>query len=484
MNAFLAGMLASYGAAICAAVPQVVLVQNSGWMEPFYSDTKSEFRPLVRALVHAVAGAESEVVVLAFNQSVAQNKSPQLLVRGRDFSATDRAINAVTIAKKPGSTALADTDFLEAVRSTVTDYLGGNSAVIWIITNNKNSPNNSPETAKRNQEFYDLLHHEDSVRRVIAYPLKMAVNGRQFKANGLMVYAIAYGQAADDSLKALLAGQTLRRLFSEPPARLKPLNEEAVFFVPKGVLDTPGVSALLAPNNTVVIDFDVARKPVTAQLIGQFQNAFNPYQIDSARIRVEQVFQGESPLSVSVHPDVLSGLAAGALSPEVTLSITIPPLPSMFSPEIVFSSGYQTIGKLIVTNEGQKLSISPAFLVRMNEVFPGDPLPDLFAPSRQSNGATTDVPLVVRVNYPVWPLILVALLGLLLLATASLLIFAVRREQRISVKVNGMTRKIALRPFRKAELRDDKGVHIATVKRGISRARVVWAKEGVVVDVG
>ena len=40
--------------------------------------------------------------------------------------------------------------------------------IIWIFTNNKNSPGNSPETAKRNREFYQLLHEEPSIVRASA----------------------------------------------------------------------------------------------------------------------------------------------------------------------------------------------------------------------------------------------------------------------------------------------------------------------------
>ena len=36
------------------AVSHVFLVQNSGWMEPFYSDPASQYKPLVSALVMAV----------------------------------------------------------------------------------------------------------------------------------------------------------------------------------------------------------------------------------------------------------------------------------------------------------------------------------------------------------------------------------------------------------------------------------------------
>ncbi|WP_218574310.1 hypothetical protein [Pseudomonas sp. FSL R10-1339] len=45
---------------------QVFLVQNSGWMEPFYSDPSSPFKSMVTQLVGTAAGS-AEVVIGGFN---------------------------------------------------------------------------------------------------------------------------------------------------------------------------------------------------------------------------------------------------------------------------------------------------------------------------------------------------------------------------------------------------------------------------------
>ena len=51
------------GAPLAHAVPQVFLVQNSGWMEPFYADPASQFKPLVAELVNAVVTSGDQVVL-------------------------------------------------------------------------------------------------------------------------------------------------------------------------------------------------------------------------------------------------------------------------------------------------------------------------------------------------------------------------------------------------------------------------------------
>lgn len=484
--AVISGLMSALVAlSVSAGVPQVVLVQNSGWMEPFFSDAGSEFKPLVKALSRAVSADGSELVILSFNQSVGLNQSPQLLTRkAGDIAAAERAIDALTVARKPGSTKLADTDFLEAISSALRDHLGGKAGVVWIVTNNKNSPNNSPEIAKRNREFYDLLHGEAAIKRIVAYPLRMKVTGKHFRASGLMIYGIAYGQAADDALRAAVAGTALKNLFSDPPARLKPLTEEALSFIPKGVRNAEGVAARQAQDGkTIVVEFDVSRKPISAQLIGQFRNEFHPYQIDSAKVTVEQQMATGSPLAVAISPAELSNLAAGALSQEFILRLTVPALPSLFSLDAIFSPGYQMRGRLLVTATEQRLGMSPAFPARMNELFPGDPLPALFAPSRESSNSVTAIPLLVSVDYPVWPLVVVALGGLVLGGVVFFGMVLARKERRIVVEINGIPRKIVLKAFDKIDLRDDAGNHVATLQRGFGGPKSVWIKEGVTVRI-
>src|SRR5512132_1473851 len=65
-----------------AAVPQAFLVQNSGWMEPFYTDPRSPFLRLVGAVITAAAQPQETVTVSAFNQAVPGNVSPTVVFAG------------------------------------------------------------------------------------------------------------------------------------------------------------------------------------------------------------------------------------------------------------------------------------------------------------------------------------------------------------------------------------------------------------------
>src|SRR5439155_652596 len=127
-----------------AAVPQVFLVQNSGWMDPFYSDPRSQFKLLVEAVITAVADSNETVTVSAFNQAV-------------------------------------------------------------------------------------------------------PVEGKAYRANGLMVYALAYGQAAEDRLVELVSGP-VRKVLTEKPARLKPLDQDAVALIPGEVRNAPSTRVTLAKD--------------------------------------------------------------------------------------------------------------------------------------------------------------------------------------------------------------------------------------------
>ncbi|MET0980759.1 MAG: hypothetical protein ABWY02_01565, partial [Telluria sp.] len=119
---------ASLAGAAYASTPHVFLVQNSGWMEPFYSDPQSPFKPLVTELALAVAQPGDSLVLAAFNQSQPNAPSPRALVSARVGKGTRAevtgALAGLDTARKPGG-ALADTDLGEAVGAAMTQALGG-----------------------------------------------------------------------------------------------------------------------------------------------------------------------------------------------------------------------------------------------------------------------------------------------------------------------------------------------------------------------
>jgi len=446
-------------------VLNVFLVQNSGWMEPFYIDRNSKFKHIIEK----VSRKGDEIVIASFNQSVGSNRSPLLEYRGNNPTTIVKSLQDIMLAKKPGGKAFTDTDFKEAVVGAITQYSPGRPCILWIFTNNKNSPQNSPETALRNKEFYRWLQSEDNIKRVVAYTYPMAVKGNHYHANGIMVYAMAYGKNANDVLEKLVAAKLP---FEEQPARLKPLNTDAVTFVPTGVAKQGNVSASLgADRSTLVLQFDSSSKPEVAIINGVFRNDFFPYDIRSATVSMDVKFRGESHgIQSEINPRELDSVTTGKHSTVVAIKIGIPPLPNIWShPEIIFKSGYQVQAIMEFTLANQKLQLSPDFLQRMNKLFPGDPLPEIFVPGESAKQSVTSRPLLVKVDYPVWPLVVLALLAGLIIFSGMWLLTTINRAKKFTVVVDGMQKTYALKAFGECSLYTDRGERIGILKRGLGK---------------
>jgi len=465
-------MVVMWSSGVMAAespVLNVFMVQNSGWMEPFYVDGNSKFKPLVKAVIEKVSRKGDDVVVATFNQSVGGNVSPLLAYRGKDPGEIIKALQNIDLARKPGSSVYADTDFKEAIVGAISQYSPGRPCILWIFTNNKNSPQNSSETAAKNKEFYRWLQGEDNIKRIVAYTYPMPVKGKYYQANGIMIYALAYGKSANDLLEKLIANKLP---FEDQPARLKPLNADAVTFVPTGVGKQGNFSASLAPDRTtLIIQFASSSKLEEAVINGVFRNDFYPYDIRSADVSMDIKFLGESHgIRSTIEPRQLSSVSTGKESKSISVSIAIPPLPDMWShPEIIFKSGYQAPAIMEFTLANQQLQISPEFLTRMNKLFPGDPLPDIFVPGASAKQSITSRPLVVKVGYPVWPLITLAILGLLIVSAGVWFLAAVTRSRKYTVIVDGMQKTYALKAFGECVLYSDRGDRVGKLKRGLGK---------------
>lgn len=464
------GACLSGGAALAAPADTVniILVQNSGWMEPFYTDPQSSFKPLVSEIVRRVRRPGEPVVIASFNQAVGSNRSPLLAYRGSADSDIRSAIGSLQVARKPGSTALTDTDFKEALVGAIREFSPGKPSILWIFTNNKNSPQNSPETVAKNKEFYNWLQSEPKIDRIIAFPYKLPVKGHLYAANGLMIYGIAYGHDAGLRLSQMVEAKVP---FGNSPVRLKPLNAEALTFVPGAAGTGKGYTANLAPDRkTLVLKFDGSTHPATAELSGRFRNDFNPYDIVSAEVSLATAFRGgDKGVRAQITPTSVQSVPASGLSAPVHVSINVPPLPSMWSPAVLFGSGSRIDGHITFQLDNQKLAMSKDFVAKMGTLFPNDPLPDLFIPGEAAHSSTTTVPLSVLVEYPTWPLLLLALgLGAVVLG-ALVFASAVLRPRKYIVVVDGSQRPVQLKAFGKVDLRDDYGTVRGVLVRSLGK---------------
>jgi hypothetical protein len=479
------------GGAQALAVPQVFLVQNSGWMEPFYSDPASQFKPLVTELVMAVAQPGDPVVLASFNQARPGAPSPKALWAARAEPAAMRghvssALAALDTATKPGSSALADTDLGEAVGAAIDTALAGKPGIVWLVTNNRNSPNNDQATAERNREFYTLIHRGARITKALAFPLRMPVQGEHYRANGLMVYAFAVGEAGAQALDRLLASGQLQKVVTEPPARLKPLDRDTVRLVPRKVEDAPGVAFSMGQGGMLRADVDSRARTPAAKIEWNLENTMYPYTITSATISARSVLGGEDR-PITLASTKVTTLAPGKPTPlGSTLQLPVAQLPGKWSMDAIKSAGsaYVLPGQIELHLTGQRLELSQAFRDRMAALFPGDPLPDIFTPPAQVQASRAVLPIQVRVHYGLAPLALVggaAALALLAAATAG---WACARPRRAYVTVEDELHTLQTRLGNTQPIYDKAGNKVAQLKTTLFGHQLTDLREGAQVRLG
>lgn len=461
---------------------QAFLVQNSGWMEPFYTDAKSPFKKLVARTIDAVGGQDDVLTLLAFNQATPGNVSPRNLYQGPPSDESiAQALAGLALARKSPGGGLADTDFNEAVAKTIMTVFRGRPGILWIFTNNKNSPNNSAQTAARNREFYDLVHKQPAITRTLALPLAMPVRGERYTANGLMVYALAYGAEADRHLQALVGTGRLAKLFTQAPAQLKPLDRDAVRFVPARVLDAPGITASLGRDKrTLILDVAVGATQRKALVVAGLENLFYPYTIRSARLSAKIVAKNGAEAPLAVAPTALADLGPGkAVATRVLIPINVTrPSPWSLSGLLQFGRSIVVPAVIVVRLDEQKLALDPAFRLKMQQVFPGDPLPDVFTPPEDNTVSTGRIPVLVRLNYPLYPLLIA--LGLLLCVGAGALFVLAKRgvADTYAIIVDGSPRQVSLARFCSVDVYSVQNDKVAVLRRGIGRPEVRDVAEG------
>jgi hypothetical protein len=480
----------------CAGVPafavsHVFLVQNSGWMEPFYTDPASQYKPLVTELVMAATEPGDLMVLASFNQSLPGAPSPKamlsLTVNGGSTRAEVRAALAgLQAARKPGSSALADTDLGEAVGSAINTALAGKPGLVWLFTNNRNSPNNDQATALRNREFYALIHHGDTISKALAFPLKMPVQGAHYRANGLMVYVFAVGAEGARELDRLLASGRIGAVITEPPARLKPLDRDTVRLVPRRVDDAPGVAFSMGPGGMLRADVDSGARAPAAKIGWNLENTMYPYTIASARIGARSMLaQQDHPIALA--SDKISALAPGNSEPLASvMQLPVAQVPGKWSLQAIGSAGsaYVMPGQIELTLTDQRLELSRAFRQRMAALFPGDPLPEIFTPPARIHGSTALLPIEVRVHYGVGPLI--ALIGAALALAAALVgaALAYGRQRRTWLTVEDELRTVHTRVGVTQPIFDKAGNKVAQLKTTVFGHQLTDLREGAQVRLG
>lgn len=473
-----------YSSVSLAGVPQVFLVQNSGWMQPYFVDSKAQFPEIMQRLVQMSCGASQVPATLAvFNQSPNPKLSPQELYQGGCNAMPVRQLaGSIRAAHLPGNaTVFANSDYQQALYRAIESYANGRSAIFWMVTNNKNSPNNSHQLSAHDAAFYHLLHGSPQISRVIALPLADPAASPNFASHGLIVFGIAYGQAAAKELADLVSNGLVRHYFGVRAASLKPLNISAVRFVPLRV--TGAATKVESRNGELVIRLPARNHAQKFTLEGRFVNQFYPYTINQASSQTELFINGKT-YAVSLTPDRISNLEPEMGSAPVSLSLTVPATPT-WSLSTIFGNGRDISALLRFSLTQQKLAISPEFVKVMDGILPNAPMPAIFRPDPNIHSSKTEIPLLIQVQYPIWPL-LILLAGLVaVLIMIGFVLFQImnRGMASVRVRINGRVTSYRLARGKVQKLKNEDGDVVGEVSRGMFGYRLSGVKKGVKIEI-
>ena len=430
-----------------AQVSSVYLIQNSGWMEPFYTDAAAPFRPLLNALVSA-SQAGGEVVIADFDQDgqLPGRHSPHVDYRGPDDPARiAAAIAALDLPVQPNGY-LTDADFDGALVRGINTILDGHPGILWLVTNNRNSPGNSQRVDENTRDFARRLADSPALPLIVSYPVRLPAQGREYSATGLIVYGIAYGPTAADALRRLTRAPGLTHLFADPAVQLKPLDQAPLAFTPLAST-TPGLIADRLPDGTLRVAGVPGGQASSVDIFGTLRSDYYPHEIEAARVSLRwQGLDGAPALSAMIDPATLDHLAPGATA-SVRLRLAIPRIDRAPGIGGWLQRDVTLHGVLSIDLSGLSLSLAPGFAAKMSQIAALDQLPAVFFDNRSVTAASASLPVTLVVHFSPWPLI-AGLLGVLLLALLfGVLLVVLRREREHMVAFDGQTRRVRLRPF-------------------------------------
>ncbi|HEX8444064.1 MAG TPA: hypothetical protein VF631_10515 [Allosphingosinicella sp.] len=476
----LAGGAAGAAPAKGGELRQVFLVQNSGWMEPFYLDPSSPLKPFVKNLVGKSNLAGVDVVVASFNQDgqVAGRRSPEVLFQGPYAQgAVDGAINGISLQRK-ASGAYADADFRGALLGTFARILQGRQGIIWIVTNNKDAPDNNPAVIENTRAFYRALRESPHITAISAFPMRKLVTGPNFKEKGLIVYAIAYGERAAQALGAILRdGAPARALFPAPPVKLKPLSTDPVELQLNSA--DAEVRARVVQGRLIISGVPGGEQQ-QVQLQGNVKNTYYPQNI--AQARMSAGWASKEPLlagaGVTTTPALLRNVPAYGQSGPVSVNLTLPAVPRPPGLAGILEDERTVVGELQVRLDDLRFSLAPDFVSRIAAISGGETiqaeqaerlmaaqLPEVFLDYRRISSATMKVPVQVTFRYSPWPLILLIALAALLLGALLYLLFALSRPRAYTVRVGQTDLPVRIKPREQRTLQDAFGARALVTGR-------------------
>ena len=484
--------LPAAGAGAATAPREVYLIQNSGWMEPFYLDPHSPFTPLLHAFITASALPDAQVTIASFNQAgqLGNLPSPLPLFSG---ALTEAALNE-TLPKiglpRRSDGKYTDADYNGALSDAISKLLSRDPGVIWMVTNNKNSRSNDQHVVENTNRFSTLLAGSDAISSIVAYPIRLPAQGPTFSEKGLVIYGIAYGADAASWLEQATKGAAMQQLLVAKPVRLKPLERDPVALTLTGA--GSGGLHLRSAGGGILVDGLAGGTTGSIDIPGRLTSSYYPQVIEQAHLRAEWVGKpGDPAVSATITPEAISGMGPDETLDGVHVVLSVAPVVRAPGLAGLLEGSRQVHGLLRLQLTDVRLGLQQGFVDKMRDLFDTNAeavgkqmggggqatlpsaLPAVFLGHQAVAAAATDIAVTFGVTFSPWPLVLlVAGAALAVLLLLGLLLACVRERTR-EVQVGADTIRVPVRAFRSTTVRSPGGTRATVTGRLMGPPKVV-----------
>jgi hypothetical protein len=415
-------------------VEQVFLIQNSGWMEPFYTpQTLDRFRAVLKTMITAITDNgmapedQRQITIATFNQDgqVPGRHSPYVLVHElASAAAIDKALGGLDLPHKANAQGkptdyLTDSDFEGAIRAAI-GLLGGGPGIVWLVTNNTPSPNNDPNVGKYNHSLLEFLSANPALKGVQANPFMMPVRGQRFPQEfpGFMVYGFAFGDTAAEPYlleRAQAASNAMGQLFGRlRPLDLDPLDFQVRRVEPSNIM--PGWDHAPDGRPRLVLTGLKGGQQVTIKLIGTLKSEYYPLRIEQAKLcgeweqsagQAESGFPDSVTLTFDQNGESLACREIGPIEPGAedvafSASIVVPEWQPKDRASL-YENGLQRDGEILLQIKQMVVSQRDDFVKRIglfyfDKDYSAAKVPEVYLGYKQVRDASITIP--VRFDIP------------------------------------------------------------------------------------
>ncbi|MEO6694649.1 MAG: hypothetical protein ABIO41_05535, partial [Ignavibacteria bacterium] len=409
----------------------VFLFDNSGSMMTYYENPQSNFKLFSKSLIKNSVKPGDMADVMLFTKTDLKRGivSPKVIFEGSGSELnTDAVMNSfVLMSGKDNKTGT--TDLIEALDKGIA-AIGGNTGIIWLVTDNINDNSGSNDSSFQNTlQFYSKLRNDDNIKKILLYPIPENIMGATDTVKGYVAYGIVYSKSNLTQQQIEQYDTVLRGVgIKQKAITLKPLDIGTIILKP-GVTQSRIVEGKLFYDGSSLRGFGFEEGEKVKETFNDLTLKSNlyPYIIKSAKLNVGLEKFTSSDYSVkSLGTQTISPSTVSNVSPEgevtgFSVIFNLPEITPNFSFNTIFKEDFTIGGDLVLEVSDVDILLDQAYVNNFKELFALQSVPEIFQPVLKDKKILTKIPLEIKMKYGPWRLFV--LIGMIALLLAMIVFF-------------------------------------------------------------